>query len=398
MSEQRHAWWCASKGDNKIQLLNRLNFDSNPSSSANLLDESVMSCFDRVPNELITIIVGYLMDDTTSFVNFSSTCKRIHQICDQSTGSPSWIENRPTPFNFYLDLTEYKPSDCSSHDLCDEHQRKVKAGCEILSQNSAALSVSNELYSRPNHCYYHRLYCLTNARYRKFSSLRFIDSRLEDRTCLKWFREAKKPKWQLHRPWAQNNVSAIVELELYDCEITMDWLNTILNELVSIKYLALDNVSITDPNILVEPKHLASRCLNLLRISGDRTFRFNDAIFKHFLDHFPAAEFDISATRVEFHKRIIQRFYPVFTEQRPSEYILTFPMMLSYLKKYQAVVKHFVANETNITSSSLRKILRDEELKHLKITVKDCPLITLVERTRLFEQVDEDDISRVTFY
>jgi hypothetical protein len=231
---------------------------------------------------------------------------------------------------------------------------------------------------------------MLQAKYITFSSLKFTAVRLADRGCLRAFRDFRL------------KTRALVELELNRCDITLDWLNTILNELDNIAYLSLNDISFTDPILLVEPRFMASKKLELLRIAGDRSCRINDSIFLYFLENFPAVRLDLTGTRVEYHKRIISRFYSNANSldlysTKPSEYIFTFPMILLYLKKYQAVVKHFIADDTDITLASLKRIIQDEVLKHLRVSVRDCPMITQFEQTRLTDQVEEQDLRRIVF-
>lgn len=346
------------------------------------------------------------MDDSRSFINLSCLSRRLVYISQTVTTSPAWIKSRPIGFNFYLDLNSYHPDICKEHGTCDEQEWRVGCKCEIAAKS---IGISNDNLSQVSTqnqtsgdgllvCYYHRLFCLLNSAHRNFSSIKFKDATLSDRGCFKSFQDSLK----LNKAIAEYNIKALVELELYECDITLDWLNTALNHLASIRYLALSGVTFTDPAILVEPRFFASKTLHRLRITNERNSRMTDSIFMYFLENFPALEFDLSATHVEFHKRIIQRFYinantdESYTAQ-PSDYILSFPMILLYLKKYQSIVKRFIADKTGITFACLKKMLQDEELNHLKIIVRNCPMITQLERARLSEQVEAEDIARVVF-
>jgi hypothetical protein len=362
---------------------------------------------DSLPDELIVEIYKNLLGDLGSFRRLMMTNKRMCRIANGSSliNTPEWVSNRPTSFDLSLDLTRYNPNLCESHGRCAEFHSRTSNKCELVHHYEARQpksvirrppSVSGDDdqsdNDEPTACYYHRLYCMLQARYITFSSLKFNSARLSDRGCVRAFRDfSSGPK-----------ISALVELELNRCDITLDWLNTILNELDHITYLSLNDVSFTDPSLLVEPKFMASKKLELLRIAGDRTCRINDSIFLYFLENFPAVRLDLTGTRVEYHKRIIQRFYSSTNtldlfSSKPSEYIFTFPMVLLYLKKYQAIAEHFIADDTDITLASLKRILQDEALKHLQVSVRNCPMITQFEQTRLTDQVDEQDLRRVVF-
>lgn len=362
--------------------------------------------FDDLPDEIVMRIFHCLRDDTASLLNLATTCKRICDIAAKKIIEPEWSQSRLFTFNFYLDPSYYRPDLCKEHGLCSELEWRCGTKCELSSTSGeddndghkSNQDPHNEGYEGPFDCYYHRLFCVLNAKYRTFSGIKFRDARLSDRGCINSFRDSMR----LNRSMAELKIRALVELELYKCDITLDWLNTILNKLDHISYLGLHEVAFVDPCILVEPKFYASKTLKRLRITGDRSCRLVDSIFKYFLENFPAAELDLTGTRVEYHKRIIQRFYTNchtvdFPLENPSDYILTYYMILIYLRKYQAIVKHFVANETDITCASLKKILLDEDLKHLKITIKNCPMISVLELARLADQIDVSDLARVTF-
>lgn len=402
--------------------------------------------FNNLPDDIIDRIFHCLLNDMTSFINLASTCKRCCLIANQLTiHSEAWAQNRPIVFDFYLEPLEvYLPSLCARHGTCAERHYRTGTKCELqlppnqrppspnisptyppgnlsipstssfersLTGGHATTAAFSEAIlgnsvdeptslADKEECYYHRLFCLLNSKYRTFSTIRFKDARLSDRGCIKPFQDSLK--YKLPNTNVEQNIKALVALELYSCDITLDWLNTILNQLDHISYLTLNEISFIDPSILVEQKHLASKKLEQLRITGDRTCRINDSIFMYFLENFPAVEFDLTGTRVEYHKRIIQRFYTNANISdlysiRPSEYVLTFPMVLFYLRKYQAVVKRFIANETDITFTCLKRLLQDEDLKHLEITIRNCPMITEFERTRLADQVEASDIARVIF-
>lgn len=375
--------------------------------------------FELLPDGVISRLLYYLATDSKSFRNFSATCKRYQRIARQFSDSSEWAERRPVTFDLTLDLSLYSPSLCNRHGACAEQQLRYSGSRCELGQKSikSKRSNSNQNDQRPSSvnnyieevrgdredeteykCYYHRLFALMNAKHLDFSRLKFKDAHLIDRGCIRSFKDTAK----FNRLFAAHKIRALVELQLFSCNISLDWLNTILNELTNISYLTLDEVAFIDPCILVEPTHYASKLLRQLKITGDRTCRMTDSIFVYFFENFPTEELDLTGTRVEYHKRIIQRFYSnengvEMCPTRPCEQVLTFPMILYYLKKYQAVVKSFIADETNITFTSLKKILQDEDLKHLRITIKNCPLITPFELTRLSEQLEESDIARVTF-
>lgn len=346
-----------------------------------------MSSLNILPDEILEKLLSFLLKDPRNFISLASTCKRLRCISNKLIYSKEWALYRPFTFNLSLPLDLYIPSHCAYHGSCTELKWRNDASCELLLVRGDT-----------EQCYYHRLFCLLNSKQTSFSTIKFVKAYLSDRGCIKSFQDSLK----LSRTLVELRIKALVELKLHDCDITLDWLNTILNQLNNLKYLTLSKITFTDPTILVEPRFLASKRLTQLKITCDETYRMTDSIFMYFLDNFPATELDLTSLRVEYHKRIVQRFYTDANtvdlySVRPSEYILTYPMIILYLKKYQAVVKHFNSTKSGITFTCLKRILQDEDLGHLKITVKDCPLITAAERAKLFEQIDPDNLSRVIF-
>ena len=359
-------------------------------------------------DDLLVQIFHCLLKDSRSFINLASTSKRLNLIANHCVvNTPEWAQSRPLAFDLYLEPNLYRPELCRRHGRCAEQEVRSGARCEIQSPSGDKLikiganirgKEDNETYIDNDKCYYHRLYCMLNSTYLTFSTIRFRRARLSDRGCIKSFHDSLL---RGEETLIRTKINALVELELYKCDITLDWLNTILNHMDNIKYLALNEVAFNDSTILVEDENLASKKLQRLGITCDRTCRITDTIFTYFLDNFSAVELDITGTRVEYHKRIIQRFYPtssnaldVYVNHKPSEHILSFPIILLYLRKYQTVIKRFVASETDITLYWLRKILQEADLKHLQITLRDC---LMFERTQLADQMDEEDLARLTW-
>lgn len=356
---------------------------------------------DALPDQIIGKILICLLDDPKAFVNLASTCTRFSYIANRVIiFSDEWKTKRTIVFDMFMEFDKYKPELCNTHGYCTEQQIRRCTNCELHMRPS---HIENEDYDDPidqNYvCFYHRLYCLMTAEYRCFSTLKFVDSKLCDRGCIKAFSDSLRQ----NKIVTEFRLKALVDLYLDRCDISLDWLNTILNELTNVTYLTLDGVSFVDPCILVEPRHHASRNLKLLKICGDRSCKMSDSIFTYFLDNFPAVDLDLTGTRVEFHKRIVERYYGDSLNHfdlsvlRPSEYIFSFPMVQLYLKKYQAIVQRFIADETNITLASLRRVLQDEDMKQLRVSIKNCPMISQPERDRLTQYVDESDLCRIIF-
>lgn len=366
--------------------------------------------FNNLPDEIIGEILSHLMNEPISYINLASTSKRLANIASRQTSKPLWLTNRPLVYNFYLGLDSYKPNLCQIHKACPEENYRSNRKCELSPTELASRTLNSldgsplfanqidQSEERKETCYYHRMFCLLNSQYRSFSTLRFRDAYLIDRGCIKSVADSMK----INPDLTKLRVSSIVQLELYDCDISLDWLNNALNQLGWISYLTMRKVAFTDTCILVESQYYASKNLRELRIIGDRTCRMNDSVFMYFLEHFPAKVLDLTGTRVEYQKRIIQRFYPYANSAdlysvRLSKDLLSFPIIMLYLKRNSSVNRHLIASETDITFTSLRKLLQDNELKDLQIDVENCPMITSLEINRLKECVDISDIARVKF-
>lgn len=371
--------------------------------------------FDHVPDEIVGKILCHLLDDPISFINFSLASKRIKRISCEITSWPQWIKNCPLSFKIHNNLESYSWVDCQQHGSCAGQIERTGFKCEVLTKKMASkvnsqsqskfvragifqhLSGEDEHTITSNNCYYHRLFCMLNSKYINFSSVKFRNAYLFERGCVR----AVKDILRTDRYIAEFKIRALVQLELFECYITLDWLNTTLNEFHNIRHLGLDQVTFMDSTLLVDHKHYAARKLVSLKIKYDRTMRMTDSIFMFFLENLPAVELDLTGTRIEFNRRIIERYYPNFSfsnaqSLQPCDYIFTYPFILSYLRRYHSITKHLNVSETNMSLVSLKRIILDHDLKHLKITATNCPMLNQQEQTKFMEMF-EIDSSRVMF-
>lgn len=393
------------------------------------------SIFDRVPDELVAKIMCFLLDDTKSFICFSLINKRMKRISDTLTIWSEWTQHRPTCFAISDeeddDLKHYYDAiDCNQHGTCLDCSIQYGFKCEMERCTSSprgkwskqipplmiygpdpeivALRPENRTRRQnsttyPHKCFYHRLYCMFKSKYITFSSLKFEFECgfLFDRGCI----DASRFYDRIEKPLFDFKIRALVELELYRCYITIDWLNTTLRELTHVVYLTLDEVSYEEPYLLAESKHHVARKLNRLKISHDRTVKMNDLVFMYFLENFPAIELDLTGSKIEHKTRLINRFYPNFSSMmdtshltsRACEMIFTLPFIHIYLRRYQSITKHLIVNRSNFSIEPLKRLILDADLKHLIITAKNCLELGRQEQTRFLEAVDECDAARVTF-
>lgn len=240
---------------------------------------------------------------------------------------------------------------------------------------------------------------MMSAKYLNFSTIRFKNDALADRGCL-------RPAKHLAREdkmFGELKLRSLVELELYECDISLDWLNTAMNEFENIVHLTLHGTIFTDPMLLVDKKNYASRKLRTLKISGYRTLRFSDMNFCHFVENFPASVLDMTGTRIEFNKRVIYRLYgahgdasdPFLTP--PRDDFFSWPYVFGYLQMHSSTVKMFVANETNIALNNLKQLVNDTETSQLIIKVRNCINISEYERDRFKHSVSHEKLRRVIF-
>lgn len=264
----------------------------------------------KLPDELIQKILQCLIYDPGSFLNFTLTNKRINKIASTVINSDHWIDRRPFTFKF-----------------------------------------ENQLDQR-----------LFRAKHRKFSAIKFDNSRIGHFSP------------ELYLKFKE--VEGIVELIVYNCFIHIEWLDSMLSNLQRLQYLTINDVTFDETKYCM-PKGVhtsKNKILKKLTLINDRSVGIPDNYFIYFLQY-PAVILDLTNRKVEYNKRIIQRFYPQVDDihSNPSKFILSFLMILHYLKLHKSVVKTFIGTGTGMNAVSLQELLLDNQLNHLDIFVKNCP-------------------------
>lgn len=369
-----------------------------------------------LPDELIVRIFKILCDDHASFKSLMLTSKRLCLLANGFllVNSPEWVALNPHPIIVSNNLSVLESGPCALHGTCSELYSRIYSGSKVthpvggpsstrraaienffgkLSKFQVAIRNSKSYHLRNENdkesasddgqdetsfglmaCVYHRLRCILQARFITYSSLVFSQVTLISPGCV----------WALRDPVNHFKINAIVELELNDCFVRLDWLDTILNELTRIAYLALNNVSFCGRYELGEWPLVPSRRLERLMITGNRELGMSDLIFYYFLNNYPATEFNLTGARIEFCPEAFKRHYHgaetddilalenLVLATTPAETTFSLPVVVLYLLKHKTIVKRLVMDRTGIPFQQVIRILRLESLKDLKISAKRC--------------------------
>ena len=333
---------------------------------------------EALPDEMIMEIFRQLISDSESYRNFMMTCKRHLRIGNEASLAErkAWTMYRPIVFKF----TERKISTNSEmmkkpvESACNEThhtdrkltRKELKLGplnryCPYLVEKPAIVS----------RCLYESISCLVNCRSITFRSLKFHHMFLWNIQCLSAFHQSS---------YASMRTSYLVELELSYCHVKLEWLDAVLGELKNISHLILEEVNFYDTNLKYQGRSKAAKRLKVLRILSDsHTVRTNDKIFKYFLINFPATKLDLSGTKIDCsssrNSQLTDDETGLSFLDQPAESMLTFHMILTYLKKYEKIVKKLIADYTGLTRRELQ-ILREEGLHELEVLLEN-PFVEL---------------------
>lgn len=167
-------------------------------------------------------------------------------------------------------------------------------------------------------------------------------------------------------------------LKLDNCTISLDWLDTLINELNNLQYLTLDGIyffETSESKIRINDLSLVKQRppLKVLKFIGDGIARLTDAHFKYFLKKCPAVELDMTGTKITHEDKVINYCYEdkndVLIYVDPSPHILSFTFIFFYLKEHKEVIRRFVADDTGMTFRELLIIMEDKELRHLHVSL-----------------------------
>lgn len=318
-----------------------------------------------LPDDILKKIFCCLTDPI-DYLNLTLTCKRINDLENgvKTFDANFWADRSILKYNLYPDDDRTRADSlgiCTGADFCTQ----------AASDNYKVKAPAQEIES----FYYQKILALLAAKHRSFSTLKFKEA-----ICCKFdFAAPINDAVRNNKSLAMTRLGSIIELELLDCSIDLGWLSKIMSQIESVKVLTINKCLFIDQDAMGYSDHV-KRTLKHLRILGDKSYRISDSIFMYFAVHYPAKVLDISGTRVVFHKRIIKRFYQDeisnFDEVSPSQYILSFPVILHYLRRNRSIINLFIAKNINMPDESREKLLLDQELKRIKFSLDQTKLIT----------------------
>lgn len=314
---------------------------------------------EELPYDILREIFCHLIRDSKSYISLASTCKRLCQISIDLSRSSIWSETRPITFIVTRG---------------DDFKRKLLI-----------------LFDSPYRCY---------------SSLEFQDIWfLESKESIGSLSEAIRESMNLNSAITELKLNSLVELILSRVDITLDMLNILLEQLPNISYLSLRTANILDKpgEILNLPRKGTKGKLPIYKLKELGLKRYwhsplNDELFAYFLYNFPSETLDMTKSYIVCSARIVRRFYQgrdILTN--PSSSIITFEMIYEYLRRHKSIIRNFIASETNITLSALKRLLQDEELRNMKIVVERISEFKYMGEELLFRELGADSMARVNF-
>lgn len=172
-------------------------------------------------------------------------------------------------------------------------------------------------------------------------------------------------------------ISALSTLHLRDCSVTIPWIHGMMTQLKGLRNVILQRVTYTEIE-MDHPLIAPGRVLDRISIWDDMSYQTTDVILKYFLDYWPASILDITGSKVQRNTLVIKRFYRGYTgligsfnENKPSKFLLTFPMVYKYLKKHQNTVKILVIDYLELRAEDIEVILVDADLENLQIALRE---------------------------
>lgn len=308
----------------------------------------------ELPYDILREIFCLLMKDPKSYISLASTCKYFCQISSDLSRTSIWSETRPITFVTLRD-----------------DNLKIR----LL-----------KLFTSPYIC---------------FSSLEFQDTWfLETNESIGSLSEAIKESSVLNRAIAESRLNSLVELILSRVDITLDMLNRLLEQLPNISYLSLRTANILDKPGEILKLEEEKRVHELKELGLKRYWHspLNDELFAYFLYNFPSQTLDMTKSYIVCSARIVRRFYQgrdILTY--PSSSIITFEMIHEYLRRHRLIIKKFIASETNLTLDALKRLLQDDDLRHIKIVVEKISEFKYMGEGLLYRELGGENMARVNF-
>lgn len=325
------------------------------------------SYLDLLPNEIILKILDYLRADLKSYLNFTNCQKRLLHLSNQPVISKTENIRQPLTFNF----ASGRSITCHHGTCFDEHIRQTN---------------EYDYHSNCNRILKH----LVGARFRQYNGLEF-----------KFINSVGAPK-VLDDTFV--NPCNVIDLEFSNCLLNLKWIDVMLFNLKHLGHLSLNSVSLvakSDDSYLVQE----ARTLNQFTMIN-RDFEIVDETFMYFVDKIVPIKLNISGTKIEYHPRVVMRFYPDVGNGEdaemidrilatPSNYILSYPLLRYYLRKNQGATKSLNLSKSGVSLETVVELLCDEKLKDMVIYIQDCPQILKEEVSELMSVLSERDLKRL---
>lgn len=168
--------------------------------------------------------------------------------------------------------------------------------------------------------------------------------------------------------------TSIVHLEITDTYIdsSTPLTNLIFSSLPNLNFIILHNCIYGSFKISDISN---SKSVRLLALTGDRTFRLNDYTLKEIANLIVSKELDMTGTICTVERLVTRRFYKLYNDldkiyENPSAHILSFQMVLNYLRKHNTIVKVLKFCDLRFNFTALTTILDDALLKNITFDLR----------------------------
>lgn len=343
--------------------------------------------FNELADEILLKIFNFLLPDRSSFIEFSLLNKRINyvslSISNMLITKQQWTHHRPLKFDMlrFFDhcLTE-KPYNYA------KHRRPMNYFSINTSDNDEFIDKA--------------IRSILNLKYFNVSGIAFDSMNVV--TSTKKLYDLQNETF--HNEIYTMKISAIVELQISDCFLSVEWLTNLLNLFPNVKYLTLQRVEFDESHInrqyfsLYDIPIPPGIILNRLKIL-DRRHMINDLTLEYFTKGLPAIQLDLSfSQQIVFQTRICQRFYPDLSKQsKASKEIFSWFGIRKYLIENQSIVKVLRIQQTMVSPNIVAEILNDPRLKELFVIANNCDLLRdpkdIAKMNRMI--VDQSNLRRV---
>lgn len=194
----------------------------------------------------------------------------------------------------------------------------------------------------------------------------------------------------------------VQEISFKNCDIRERKLISILSYLTNLKTLRIQACR----ELLMsgrlfeteEDKELLGDALkNVVNLSLANNRYLSDALLNRIFSVIPNLEqLDLSGCHISFHKGLYRKFYPATGSLEPSESVLTFLHISSYIEKQAEKIKYLNFSSTLIDGSALETLAAIEQLRLECITLQQCDQLTnpgVIKLVQLQDSLQSLDLS-----